>query len=137
VSSQAIYLQADMGQQIRPVQQTVPVVVEDVMLNNLRLKHGMFWQRRYPTPLDYKQESRFVGALILILVMLWLLASRFDYEAALVQEEVIRESYQQMVLACLNQAHNGGNVGVVFDDKLYGVNCMVLSNEPYKNLKSM
>jgi hypothetical protein len=125
VSSQAIYLQADMGQQIRPVQQTVPVVVEDVMLI------------RYPTPFDDKTEFRFIGALMLILVMLWLLASRFDYEAALVQEEVIRESYQQMVLACLNQAHNGGNVGVVFDDKLYGVNCMVLSNEPYKNLKSM
>lgn len=106
-------------------------------LKGLRLKHGMFWKRRYPTPADYKQQTRFVMALLLILFSLWLAVSRMDFEAALVQEQLTTDQHQQVLLACVNQAHNGGNVGVVFDDKLYGVNCQVLSTEPYKNLRSM
>lgn len=107
-----------------------------------RLENGMFWQRSFPTPMDYKQETRWVGAVIIVLVMLWLLAGRMDYEAALVQEEVTREAWQKVGLNCATQAmmerqhREKAVVGFVFDNKLIGIDCQVLSDKPYEGLKS-
>lgn len=111
------------------------------LLHRLRLNYGMFWKYRMPTPWDYKQETRFVGAVSLILVMLWLLFSRLDYEAALVQEEVAREAYQNVVASCTTQAirerkyGEKWNLGFILDDKLIGVDCQVLSEDPYAWMK--
>ena len=95
-----------------------------INLNQLRLKYGMGWRKPYPTPLDYKTESRFVAALLLILFMAWLAVSRLDFESALVQEQINTEMAQQLQLACLNQVANPDmKVGWVVDDRLIIVKC--------------
>lgn len=107
----------------------------------LRLNNGMFWDKPYPTPLDYKQQSRLVGALLLILLMLWLLASRMDYEAALAMEEATREAHQRVVLSCANQAimadryQDKRTVGMLFDGQLIEINCGVLSRDGMGGVK--
>lgn len=100
----------------------------------------MRWRKKYPTPMDYKQQSRFVGALLLILLMLWLTASRLDYEDALVQEQINLDKAQALQLACLEQAHRSErgeqvHVGWVVDGQLISVDCSVISREAYKNVK--
>lgn len=112
------------------------------MFDNIRLKHGMFWRHRYPTPCDYKQESRLIGALLLIIFMLWLLASSLEYKTAVEQEAEYREAYQSVVLHCATQAlmernhRQKATVGFVFDEKLIGVDCSVLSDDAKGGLKS-
>lgn len=94
------------------------------MLSKLRLKHGMHWKRSYPTPLDYKTETRLVAALALILFMLWLAFSRLDFEAALVQEQINLEDARKLQLACLNQTINQDmKIGWVVDGQIIVVNC--------------
>lgn len=89
-----------------------------------RLKHGLFWKRRYPTPADYKQETRFVGAVGLICLMLYLLVSSMDYEAALATEQIEKAAYMKAVLACVNQAHGSDEkVAYVFDNTIIHVKC--------------
>ena len=73
------------------------------------LRHGLYWRYRYPGPWDYKQEIRFVGALLLILFMLYLAASSLEFEALHAQEQQEREWYQKMAIDCANQTtgHHG------------------------------
>ena len=90
----------------------------------LFLKHGLYWKYRYPGPWDYKQETRFVGALLLIALMLYLLASSMEFEALRQQEREERETYQKMVMDCLNQATGVyDRVAWIIDDKIFNVQC--------------
>ena len=102
-----------------------------------RLENGMFWQRSFPTPMDYKQETRLAGACMLILILIMLATGKLDADVQLVQEQMSVEQHQQLLLACVNQAHQGGNVGIVFDGKLIGVDCQVLSDKPHEGIRRM
>lgn len=90
---------------------------------NFRLRHGMFWGRHYPTPSDYRQQLRFVGALFIILACLILAVGYLEYRDLSTQEEEYKRHYRQVLLACLNQARNGGTVGVVVGNEIFGINC--------------
>lgn len=93
--------------------------------SHFRIQHGLHWRKKYPSPLDYKQESRFVAALMLILFMLWLAASMLNAESALASEEVAKDSYRNAVLACVNQAatNDGRRVAYTFDNRIINVKC--------------
>ncbi len=110
---------------------------------SIRLKYGLFWARNYPSPADYKTQSRFVMALLLILFMLWLAMSRLDFEAALAMEQVSNEATNALATACATQAHlhdtssEKMNIGWVVDGKLVAVNCEVISREAKANIRSM
>lgn len=93
-------------------------------LSEFRIEYGLNWMRRYPTLLDYKQETRFIGAVGLICLMFYLLVSSMDYEAALATEQIEKAAYMKAVLACVNQAHGSNEkVAYVFDNVIIGVEC--------------
>lgn len=94
------------------------------MITTFRLKRGLHWAKTYPTPADYKQQSRFVAALLLILFMIWLAVSRLDFQAELVQEQINLEDARKLHLACLNQTLNPDmKIGWVVDGQVIVVNC--------------
>lgn len=111
--------------------------------SQFRINYGLHWKRRYPTPGDYKRQSRFVMALMLILFMLWLAAGMLDYQSELVQVKINNEPAQLVATACLNQAVQADrygkqmHVGWVADGMLIGVDCTVYSREAHKNVGRM
>lgn len=93
-------------------------------LSEFRIEYGLNWMRRYPTLLDYKQETRFIGAVGLICLMFYLLVSSMDYEAALATERIEKAAYMKAVLACVNQAvGNEHRVAYIFDNRIIHVRC--------------
>lgn len=67
-----------------------------------RLKHGMFWNRSFPTPIDYKREVRLFVVGILLGITIWLAIHTNELIAMLSHSEVLKESYLKVVLGVMN-----------------------------------
>lgn len=107
------------------------------MRSDYRLKHGLFWPTQHP-PFPWRGLA--VGTLCLLT---YGLVARFDaleQRAAIMEQRAeintpLRLSYLNVVMACANQAVNGGTAGFTLGDELFSVQCMKLSNEAMKGVK--
>lgn len=91
----------------------------------LRLRYGLRWAKWYPTPsLDFW--------VLLGVVLAYCVASYVD---DLGDRAAKWEASHKVVLHCMNQAHQGGNLGMVLDGKLIGIECTKLSDKAYEGVK--
>jgi len=80
------------------------------MLNNLRLKHGMFWRSTYPNLFsDYPGETRLFLLCCALLAALAVVgrvqADEVEYTTHSMQceaKETLRQSYLDTLVACMN-----------------------------------
>jgi len=83
------------------------------MLNKLRLRYGLHWQRRTPNLGEMKRSADTwlgIAAALAVILLAYGIVGRLDYEEELRQE---KEMYLQAVLACLNHG------GMVFDREAF------------------
>ena len=104
--------------------------------NRFRITYGLHWQRSVPCPVrDYGHVTKMIALASLALCIAWLYTSRDWVQKDLIVVTEVRDAHTKVVLDCATQAEQGGNLGMVFDGKLIGIECTKLSDEPYKNLR--
>jgi hypothetical protein len=80
-------------------------------MNNLRLKHGLFWRWKFPTPWDYPRLTKLTIILAMVTFVAWLWTAYDDLVKEHAKTVMLKSNYFAALLNCVSETGTGFQIG--------------------------